>query len=138
MSWFLFVINNPNTSNNLWDKKELYQIFSKTNVIFQEKACEDVDMADVGPVSLDSKKSQQTKLEKLREEAQYEKERVRKQYLSCYFYNLFCIICLQQPAFNYKWMYNNSFIIEFRCCSYGRLYLMLSKLPKLAIVYFKF
>ncbi|XP_075981308.1 RNA polymerase II-associated protein 3-like isoform X2 [Anticarsia gemmatalis] len=32
-------------------------------------------MADVGPTSLDGKKSQQTKLEKLREEAQYEKER---------------------------------------------------------------
>ncbi|XP_063894140.1 RNA polymerase II-associated protein 3 isoform X2 [Helicoverpa armigera] len=40
-----------------------------------DKACEEVDMADVGPVSLDSKKSQQAKLEKLKEEAQYEKER---------------------------------------------------------------
>lgn len=33
-------------------------------------------MADVGPVSLDSKKSQAAKAEKLKEEAQYEKERV--------------------------------------------------------------
>ncbi|CAB3255811.1 unnamed protein product [Arctia plantaginis] len=40
-----------------------------------DKACEDVDMADIGPMSLDSKKSQQAKEEKLREEAQYEKER---------------------------------------------------------------
>lgn len=40
-----------------------------------DKACEEVDMANVGPMSLDSKKSQETKLEKLREEAQYEKER---------------------------------------------------------------
>ncbi|XP_045777186.1 RNA polymerase II-associated protein 3-like isoform X1 [Maniola jurtina] len=40
-----------------------------------DKACEEVDMAEVGPVSLDSKKSQSVKMEKLREEAQYEKER---------------------------------------------------------------
>lgn len=40
-----------------------------------DKACEDVDMAEVGPISLDSKKSQEAKQEKLREEAQYEKER---------------------------------------------------------------
>ncbi|XP_049876623.1 RNA polymerase II-associated protein 3-like isoform X2 [Pectinophora gossypiella] len=40
-----------------------------------DKACEEVDMAEVGPPSLDSKKSQQAKLEKLKEEAQYEKER---------------------------------------------------------------
>lgn len=40
-----------------------------------DKACEDIDMADVGPTSLDGKKSQQAKLEKLKEEAQYEKER---------------------------------------------------------------
>ncbi|CAH0764610.1 unnamed protein product [Diatraea saccharalis] len=32
-------------------------------------------MEEIGPVSLDSKKSQQAKLDKLREEAQYEKER---------------------------------------------------------------
>ncbi|XP_028179247.1 RNA polymerase II-associated protein 3-like isoform X3 [Ostrinia furnacalis] len=40
-----------------------------------DKACEDIDMAEVGPVSLDGKKSQQVKQDKLREEAQYEKER---------------------------------------------------------------
>ncbi|CAH2042022.1 unnamed protein product, partial [Iphiclides podalirius] len=40
-----------------------------------DKACEDIDMAEVGPVSLDSKKSQKDKQEKLREEALYEKER---------------------------------------------------------------
>ncbi|XP_050551076.1 RNA polymerase II-associated protein 3 [Spodoptera frugiperda] len=40
-----------------------------------DKACEDIDMEDVGPTSLDGKKSQQAKLEKLKEEAQYEKER---------------------------------------------------------------
>ncbi|XP_026739716.1 RNA polymerase II-associated protein 3-like isoform X1 [Trichoplusia ni] len=40
-----------------------------------DKACEEVDMQDIGPSSLDSKKSQLAKLEKLREEAQYEKER---------------------------------------------------------------
>lgn len=33
-------------------------------------------MEDKGPTSLDSKKSAQAKMEKLREEAQYEKERV--------------------------------------------------------------
>lgn len=33
-------------------------------------------MAEVGPVSLDGKKSQKEKQEKLREEALYEKERV--------------------------------------------------------------
>ncbi|XP_041984857.1 RNA polymerase II-associated protein 3-like isoform X2 [Aricia agestis] len=40
-----------------------------------EKACVEVDMADIGPVSLDSKKSMDAKKEKLREEAQYEKNR---------------------------------------------------------------
>lgn len=50
----------------------IFEIFAE-----QDKACEDIDMAEVGPVSLDSKKSQEAKLEKLREEAQYEKERVR-------------------------------------------------------------
>ncbi|XP_023944527.2 RNA polymerase II-associated protein 3 isoform X2 [Bicyclus anynana] len=40
-----------------------------------EKACEEVDTAEVGPTSLDSKKSLPAKMEKLREEAQYEKER---------------------------------------------------------------
>lgn len=43
---------------------------------FQDKACEEVDMEDVGPTSLDGKKSLSVKQEKLREEAQYEKERV--------------------------------------------------------------
>ncbi|KPJ09503.1 RNA polymerase II-associated protein 3 [Papilio machaon] len=49
-----------------------YQAWEKFDV---EKACEEVDMAEIGPVSLDSKKSEKDKLEKLREEAQYEKER---------------------------------------------------------------
>ncbi|KAJ8717007.1 hypothetical protein PYW08_005406 [Mythimna loreyi] len=49
-----------------------YSAWDKYDV---DKACEDIDMADVGPASLDSKKSQQAKLEKLKEEAQYEKER---------------------------------------------------------------
>ncbi|XP_037295135.1 RNA polymerase II-associated protein 3-like isoform X1 [Manduca sexta] len=49
-----------------------YQAWEKFDV---EKACEEVDMADVGPTSLDSKRSESAKLEKLREEAQYEKER---------------------------------------------------------------
>ncbi|KAL0820700.1 hypothetical protein ABMA28_006531 [Loxostege sticticalis] len=49
-----------------------YKSWDKFDV---DKACEDVEMEEVGPVSLDSKKSQQAKLEKLREEAQYEKER---------------------------------------------------------------
>ncbi|KAJ2948715.1 hypothetical protein O0L34_g7972 [Tuta absoluta] len=40
-----------------------------------DKACEEVDMAEVGPPSLDSKKSHDAKLAKLREEAQFEKER---------------------------------------------------------------
>ncbi|XP_050674621.1 RNA polymerase II-associated protein 3-like isoform X2 [Leptidea sinapis] len=48
---------------NSWDKFDV------------DKACEEVDMADVGPASLDSKKSQEHKQGKLREEAQYEKER---------------------------------------------------------------
>lgn len=43
----------------------------------QDKACKDVEIADIGPASLDGKMSQQVKQEKLREEAQYEKERVR-------------------------------------------------------------
>ncbi|KAJ0174327.1 hypothetical protein K1T71_010473 [Dendrolimus kikuchii] len=49
-----------------------YKAWEKFDV---DKACEDIDMEEVGPVSLDSKKSQQVKMEKLREEAQYEKER---------------------------------------------------------------
>ncbi|CAH0724176.1 unnamed protein product, partial [Brenthis ino] len=49
-----------------------YSAWEKFDV---DKACEEVDMADLGPVSLDSKKSQLEKTEKLREEAQYEKER---------------------------------------------------------------
>ncbi|KAM3959438.1 LOW QUALITY PROTEIN: RNA polymerase II-associated protein spaghetti [Aphomia sociella] len=49
-----------------------YQSWEKFDV---DKACEDIDMAEVGPVSLDSKKSQASKQEKLREEAQHEKER---------------------------------------------------------------
>ncbi|KPJ04115.1 RNA polymerase II-associated protein 3 [Papilio xuthus] len=49
-----------------------YQAWEKFDV---EKACEEVDMAEIGPVSLDSKKSEKDKQEKLREEAQYEKER---------------------------------------------------------------
>ncbi|XP_031765781.1 RNA polymerase II-associated protein 3-like isoform X2 [Galleria mellonella] len=49
-----------------------YQSWEKFDV---DKACEEIDMAEVGPVSLDSKKSQAAKQEKLREEAQYEKER---------------------------------------------------------------
>ncbi|KAI8420440.1 hypothetical protein MSG28_008930 [Choristoneura fumiferana] len=40
-----------------------------------DKACEEIDMEDVGPTSLDGKKSQQAKMEKLREEAHHEKER---------------------------------------------------------------
>lgn len=46
--------------------------------MFQDKACEAVDMSEIGPTSLDGKKSQSVKLEKFREEAQYEKERVSK------------------------------------------------------------
>ncbi|RVE52992.1 hypothetical protein evm_002290 [Chilo suppressalis] len=49
-----------------------YQSWEKFDV---DKACEEVDMEEVGPVSLDGKMSQQAKLEKLKEEAQYEKER---------------------------------------------------------------
>ncbi|CAH2089149.1 unnamed protein product [Euphydryas editha] len=49
-----------------------YSAWDKFDV---NKACEEVDMADLGPVSLDSKKSQAAKTEKLKEEAQYEKER---------------------------------------------------------------
>ncbi|OWR51798.1 TPR-repeat protein [Danaus plexippus plexippus] len=49
-----------------------YQAWEKFDA---EKACEEVDMADIGPVSLDSKKSNKIKTEKLKEEAQYEKER---------------------------------------------------------------
>ncbi|KAH9631898.1 hypothetical protein HF086_014370 [Spodoptera exigua] len=49
-----------------------YSAWDKYDV---DKACEDIDMEDVGPTSLDGKKSQQAKLEKLKEEAQYEKER---------------------------------------------------------------
>ncbi|CAG4980679.1 unnamed protein product [Colias eurytheme] len=49
-----------------------YKAWEKFDV---EKACEEVDMADVGPASLDSKHSEKDKQEKLREEAQYEKER---------------------------------------------------------------
>ncbi|XP_061721186.1 RNA polymerase II-associated protein 3-like isoform X2 [Cydia pomonella] len=40
-----------------------------------DKACEEVDMEDVGPTSLDSKKSQPAKMDKLRQEAHHEKER---------------------------------------------------------------
>lgn len=49
-----------------------YSAWDKFDV---NKACEEVDMADIGPVSLDSKKSQAVKAERLKEEAQYEKER---------------------------------------------------------------
>ncbi|CAH2240817.1 jg13451 [Pararge aegeria aegeria] len=49
-----------------------YSAWEKFDV---EKACEEVDTAELGPASLDSKKSQPIKMEKLREEAQYEKER---------------------------------------------------------------
>ncbi|XP_013194327.2 RNA polymerase II-associated protein 3 isoform X1 [Amyelois transitella] len=49
-----------------------YKSWEKFDV---DKACEEVDMEDIGPVSLDSKKSKDAKLEKLREEAQHEKER---------------------------------------------------------------
>ncbi|XP_063366656.1 RNA polymerase II-associated protein 3-like [Cydia amplana] len=40
-----------------------------------DKACEEVDMEDVGPTSLDSKKSEPAKMDKLRQEAHHEKER---------------------------------------------------------------
>ncbi|XP_046970049.1 RNA polymerase II-associated protein 3 isoform X1 [Vanessa cardui] len=49
-----------------------YSAWDKFDV---NKACEEVDMADLGPVSLDSKKSQAAKAEKLKEEGRYEKER---------------------------------------------------------------
>ncbi|CAK1550233.1 unnamed protein product [Leptosia nina] len=49
-----------------------YKAWEKFDV---DKACEEVDMADVGPASLDSKKSEVNKQEKFRDEAQYEKER---------------------------------------------------------------
>ncbi|KAG7301223.1 hypothetical protein JYU34_014111 [Plutella xylostella] len=49
-----------------------YSTWDKFDV---DKACEEVDMEDVGPTSLDGKKSLTVKQEKLREEAQYEKER---------------------------------------------------------------
>ncbi|XP_059057915.1 RNA polymerase II-associated protein 3-like [Achroia grisella] len=49
-----------------------YQSWEKFDA---DKACEDIDMAEVGPVSLDSKNSQSAKQEKLRDEAQHEKER---------------------------------------------------------------
>lgn len=48
------------------------------NAVFQEKACEDIDMTDIGPPSLDSKKSRAAKMDKFREEAHHEKERVRE------------------------------------------------------------
>lgn len=47
-------------------------------------------MAEVGPTSLDGKKSQSVKLEKLREEAQYEKERVSKFLSLSYLFHLIC------------------------------------------------
>ncbi|KAL4715001.1 hypothetical protein ACJJTC_003152 [Scirpophaga incertulas] len=40
-----------------------------------DKACEEVDMAEVGPSSLDCEKSEKDKQDKLRDEAQHEKER---------------------------------------------------------------
>ncbi|GBP51153.1 RNA polymerase II-associated protein 3 [Eumeta japonica] len=49
-----------------------YQAWDKFDA---DKACEDIDMEDVGPSSLDGKNSQGVKSEKLREEAQYEKEK---------------------------------------------------------------
>nr|XP_037873399.1 TPR-repeat protein isoform X1 [Bombyx mori] len=49
-----------------------YQAWEKFDA---DKACKDVEIADIGPASLDGKMSQQVKQEKLREEAQYEKER---------------------------------------------------------------
>ncbi|XP_068620144.1 RNA polymerase II-associated protein 3-like isoform X2 [Battus philenor] len=62
----------PKTTTQKRISSSDYTAWEKFDV---EKACEDVDMADIGPVSLDSKKSQKDKQEKLREEAQYEKER---------------------------------------------------------------
>ncbi|CAH4032524.1 unnamed protein product [Pieris brassicae] len=60
-------------------KKQLNRISSSDYSSWEkfdvDKACEEVDMAEMGPMSLDSKQSEQEKQEKLREEAQYEKER---------------------------------------------------------------
>ncbi|KAI5640179.1 TPR repeat domain-containing protein [Phthorimaea operculella] len=53
----------PSSDYKAWDKFDV------------DKACEEVEMAEVGPPSLDSKKSQDAKLAKLREEALFEKER---------------------------------------------------------------